>query len=207
MRAEDLDLRELLAFEPKGGVIRFGGQRALILDAVALGLLRKELIDSVGLTAARGILTRFGYAHGWRTAEAMRSGFPWENEREWRVAGGRLHMLYGFVVFEPVQGEAGGTQEPFVESIWHESYEAEQHLLQVGLADEPVCWTLAGFASGYLSFANGRDVYCIEDRCRGRGDPTCHLLGRFKEEWGPEVEAQLASYRKESIDSALAGVT
>src|SRR5512140_1515099 len=129
MRAEDLDLRELLAFEPKGGVIRFGGQRALILDAVALGLLRKELIDSVGLTAARGILTRFGYAHGWRTAESMRSGFPWENEREWRVAGGRLHMLYGFVVIEQPRPDAALVPEPFAEVIWHDSYEAEQHLL------------------------------------------------------------------------------
>ena len=53
MRAEDLDLRELLSFDPKGGLITFAGQRVLILDAVALGLLRRELIDSVGLTVAR----------------------------------------------------------------------------------------------------------------------------------------------------------
>jgi DNA-binding NtrC family response regulator len=70
-----------------------------------------------------------------------------------------------------------------------------------------VCWTLAGFASGYLSFANGRDVYCIEDRCRGKGDPACHLVGRLKEEWGPEFAPQLASYRKESVDAALEGAT
>ncbi|BDG10781.1 sigma-54-dependent Fis family transcriptional regulator [Anaeromyxobacter paludicola] len=207
MRAEDLDLRELLSFEPRGGIIRFGGERALILDAVALGLLRKELIDSVGLAAARGILTRFGYAHGWRTAEGMRSGFPWQDEHEWRVAGGRLHMLNGSVVIEqPAPGSALSPQ-PFVESIWHESYEAEQHLLHVGRSDEPVCWTLAGFASGYLSFANGREVYCIEDRCRGKGDPACHLVGRFKQEWGPEVAPQLAAYGKEWVDAALEGAT
>ncbi|GEJ58849.1 sigma-54-dependent Fis family transcriptional regulator [Anaeromyxobacter diazotrophicus] len=207
MRAEDLDLRELLSFESKGGIIRFGGERALILDAVALGLLRKELIDSVGLTAARGVLTRFGYAHGWRTAESMRSGFPWQSEREWRVAGGRLHMLNGSVVIEQPAPSLASSPEPFVESIWHESYEAEQHLLHLGQADEPVCWTLAGFASGYLSFANGREVYCLEDRCRGKGDATCHLVGRLKEEWGPEVEPQLAAYRKESVDAALEGAT
>ncbi len=206
MRAVDLDLRDLLAFEPKGGVIRFGGQRAVILDAVALGLLRKELIDSLGLAAARGILTRFGYAHGWRTAESLRSGFPWESEREWRIAGGRLHMLYGFVVFEP-QGEPGGTPGPFVESNWHDSYEAEQHLLHLGRADEPVCWTLTGFASGYLSFANGHEICCVEDRCRGRGDSICHIVGRLREEWGPEVAPQLAVYRKECIDGTLEGIS
>jgi len=76
MRATDLDLRELLSFEPAGGVIRFGGERVLLFDAVALGILRRELIDSLGLTAARGILTRFGYAHGRRMAENLRTGFP-----------------------------------------------------------------------------------------------------------------------------------
>jgi hypothetical protein len=33
-----------------------------------------------------------------------------------------------------------------------------------------VCWTLAGFASGYLSRAYEQEVYCIEERCRGTGD-------------------------------------
>jgi two-component system, NtrC family, response regulator HydG len=206
MRAEDLDLRELLSFEPKGGVIRFGGERVLLFDAIALGLLRKELIDSLGLTAARGILTRFGYAHGWRTAENLRSGFPWENEREWRIAGGRLHMLQGLVVVEQPERAAALDPAPFVESIWHESYEAEQHLLHLGRADEPVCWTLAGFASGYLSFANGREIYCIEDRCRGKGDPACHLVGRPREEWGAAIDAHLPFYNKGCVDSVLEGV-
>ena len=206
MRAEDLDLRELLSFEPKGGVIRFGGERVLLFDAIALGLLRKELIDSLGLTAARGILTRFGYAHGWRTAENLRSGFPWENEREWRIAGGRLHMLQGLVVVEQPERAAALDPAPFVESIWHESYEAEQHLLHLGRADEPVCWTLAGFASGYLSFANGRAIYCIEDRCRGKGDPACHLIGRSKEEWGAAIDSHLPFYNKGCVDSVLEGV-
>jgi len=207
MRAIDLDLRELLSFEPGGGVVRFGGQRVILFDAVALGLLRKELIDDLGLTAARGILTRFGYAHGRRLAESLRAGLPWDTEDEWRLAGGRIHMLQGQVVIEPVSSRPGGGPQPFVESVWHESYEAEQHLLHLGQAEEPVCWTLAGFASGYLSFANGREIYCVEDRCRGKGDPSCHLVGRFREEWGLAIEPHLKFYDMACIDSALEGVT
>ncbi len=207
MRATDLDLRELLSFDPRGGVIRFGGERVLLFDAVALGILRKELVEALGVTAARGILTRIGYAHGWRTAESLRSEFPWENEREWRIAGGRLHMLRGFVVIEqPAQPWSDGP-EPFVHNVWRESYEAEQHLLHMGRADEPVCWTLTGFASGYLSFANGREVTCIEDRCQGKGDPHCSLVGRFREDWGPEIEPHLPFYDKACADSVLQGVT
>ncbi len=207
MRAKDLDLRELLSFEPGGGVIRFGGERVILLDAVALGLLRKELIGSLGLTAARGILTRLGYAHGHRVAETLRTGLPWESEEEWRLAGARIHMLQGQVVVEHVGPRPGGASQPFVESIWHESYEAEQHLLHMGQAEEPICWTLTGFASGYLSAANGREIYCIEDRCRGRGDATCHVIGRSRDEWGPEIEPHLTYYDMACIDSALASVS
>ncbi len=35
MRADDLDHKELLELDPEGGVIRFAGRRALLLDAVA----------------------------------------------------------------------------------------------------------------------------------------------------------------------------
>lgn len=57
MRARDLDLRELIDFEPKGGIIQFAGDRAVLLNTVALGVLRKELIETVGAVTARGILT------------------------------------------------------------------------------------------------------------------------------------------------------
>jgi len=89
MRAADLDIHELLHVVPEGGLITFAGERALLLDAVALGLLRRELIQTLGTTGARAVLTRFGYAHGWRVAETLRKGFPWDSEDEWRAAGAR----------------------------------------------------------------------------------------------------------------------
>ncbi|MBI4521639.1 MAG: sigma-54-dependent Fis family transcriptional regulator [Gemmatimonadetes bacterium] len=207
MRAADLDLRELLHFDPKGGVIRFGGQRALLLDAVALGLLRKELIETLGTAGARGVLTRFGYAHGWRTAEGLKTQFPWDDESEWRYAGGRLHTLQGLVVVKPPVHRDESASRPFAESIWHESYEAEQHLLHLGQAEEPVCWTLTGFAGGYLSYVNGREIYCIEDRCVGKGDAVCHLVARLRDDWGDAVAPLLPFYQKACLDAALTHVT
>jgi len=207
MRAADLDLRELLQFEPTGGVIRFGGQRALLFDAVALGILRGELIRMLGVGGARGVLTRFGYAHGWRTAETLKSAYPWDDDGEWKRAGGRLHTLQGLLVVEAKARASDSGPEPFAESIWHESYEAEQHLLHLGQAEEPVCWTLTGFASGYLSYANGREIYCIEDRCRGKGDAVCQIVGRLREDWGDSITPHLPFYEKKCLDAALAHVT
>jgi two-component system response regulator HydG len=207
MRASDLNLHELLQFDPKGGVLRFANERALILDAVAMGLLRRELIDTLGLTAARAVLTRFGYAHGWRTAEALEHGFPWDSEDEWKRAGGWLHTLQGLVRVEPATWDPAQGPKPIALSIWQDSYEAEQHLLHLGRADDAVCWTLTGFASGYMSRAYGRDIYCMEDRCRGKGDAVCRLVGRPIEEWGETFADHLPFYKKACMEAALAQVT
>jgi DNA-binding NtrC family response regulator len=206
MKAADLDLRELLRFEPHGGVLSFGGQRALLLDAVALGILRRELVQLLGLSGARGVLTRFGYAHGWRTAETLKTAFPWDDESEWKRAGGRLHALQGLVVVEEAAQPPTASPGAFAESIWRDSYEAEQHLLHLGRAEEPVCWTLTGFASGYLSYCHGREIYCVEERCRGKGDAVCTLVGRPREEWGPAIAPHLPFYEKECLDDVLAQV-
>src|SRR5687768_15211963 len=100
MRAEDLDHDELLELDPRAGTIRFGGQRALLLDAVAMGLLRKYLVENFGITAARAVLTQFGFAHGWRMAEAMQAEFDWDSDEDWRRAGTRIHMLEGLFQVE-----------------------------------------------------------------------------------------------------------
>jgi DNA-binding NtrC family response regulator len=208
MRATDLDLKELLQFDPAGGILRFANERVLLLDAVALGLLRRELIETLGVAGARAVLTRFGYAHGWRTAENLRSALPWDSDDDWRHAGGRLHTLQGLVRVESpgAQSHQAGPK-PIGDSIWHDSYEAEQHLLHLGPAEEPVCWTLTGFASGYLSRAYDQETYCIEERCRGKGDAYCRVVGRPLSEWGDAITPHLPYYRSACLDAALSHVT
>jgi DNA-binding NtrC family response regulator len=207
LRARDLDLRELLSFEPGGGPLRFAGERALLLDAVALGLLRKLLIDTLGEAGAHGVLTRFGFAHGWRTAEALRTAFPWDDEDEWRHAGGRLHTLQGLVVAVAPEGDPAPGPKALGDSIWLDSYEAEQHLVHLGQAGHPVCWTLTGFASGYLSHVWGREVYALETRCRGKGDAVCRVIARPREEWGDEIAAELPYYAEDCLRETAGRLT
>ena len=167
MRAEDLDLKELLQLDPEGGIIRFAGQRALLLDAVAMGLLRKYLAENFGITAARAVLTQFGFAHGWRMAEAMQSEFKWDCDDDWRRGGPHIHSLQGLFLVEP------GSHEPHSKEGLRlaSSYEAEQHLLHFGRSDDPVCWTICGLTSGYISRSAGKEIYVLEDQCVGKGGP------------------------------------
>ena len=133
--------------------------------------------------------------------------FPWDSEDEWRAAGARLHTIQGLVRAEVTRASVSSAA-PGAEGIWHDSYEAEQHLLHLGQADEPVCWTLTGFASGYMSCVYGKEIIAIEDRCRGKGDAVCRAVVRSKEEWGPELATHLPFYEKEAcLDAALAQLT
>jgi two-component system response regulator HydG len=199
MRAEDLDHEELLELDAEGGVIRFAGQRALLLDAVAMGLLRKYLVENFGLTAARAVLTQFGFAHGWRMAEAMHAQFKWDSEDEWRRAGTRIHALEGLF-----RVEAGGTEPLSKEGLMLvASYEAEQHLLHFGRSDVPVCWTICGLTSGYISRSSGQEIYVLEDRCLGKGDAGCHLIGRTREEWGDDRSEELRFFEAKRLGECL----
>ena len=207
MRAEDLDHKELLELDPEAGLIRFAGQRALLIDAVAMGLLRKYLVENFGVTAARTVLTQFGFAHGWRMAEAMRGALDWESLDDWRSASPRIHALEG--LFRVAPGSEGPLSKAGIMLV--SSYEAEQHLLHFGRSDEAVCWTISGLTSGYLSRSADQEIYVLEDRCMGKGSAACHLFGRTRSEWGDERAEELQFYvpsrLRECLDVSLARVT
>ena len=164
-----------------------------------MGLLRKYLVENFGLTAARTVLTQFGFAHGWRMAEAMKAEFKWESDEDWVRAGTRIHALEGLFRVEP--GGAGPLAKQGVMIV--ASYEAEQHLLHFGRADAPMCWTICGLTSGYLSRIAGKEIYVLEDRCIGKGDAACHLFGRTREEWGDERAEELRFFAPNRLAECL----
>ena len=62
MNPDKIKLLDLLEADEGAGTVLFNKRRVLVFDADAMGLLRKELIDSLGMDGARGVLARFGYA-------------------------------------------------------------------------------------------------------------------------------------------------
>jgi len=199
MRIDDLNVSELLEFDSEDGVVRFAGQRAVIIDGIANGNLRKELVNQFGLATARAILTRFGYVQGWRMADAMQDLFQWESEEDWHHACGRIHMLGGMYRLAP--GPVDSLTKEGLTLV--ESYEAEQHIAQLGSSDTSVCWTICGLTSGYLSRALGKEIFVLEERCIGRGHASCHLLGKTLEEWGDERSDEIRFFRVENLKDWL----
>ena len=190
MKPEDLVLADVLDFRPEEGIIRLHEQRVVILSAAAMGLLRKELIETLGIETARRLLLRFGFADGYHDAVNLRDRSSWGNPIEGLYAGAALQTLEGIAraVLKQVDYEAAtGRFESAVDR--HDSYEAEQHLHHYGKSAAPVCWKLTGYASGYTSACLGQEIYFTETSCLGQGAAHCSLVGRDAARWGEALEA------------------
>jgi hypothetical protein len=190
MKPEDLVLADILDFQPDQGIIRLHEQRVVILSAAAMGLLRKELIETLGIETARRLLLRFGFADGYHDAVNLRDRSSWADPIEGLYAGATLQTLEGIAraVLKRVDYDAAnGHFDAEVER--YDSYEAEQHLHHYGKSATPVCWKLAGYASGYTSACLGQEVYFTETSCLGQGASHCSLTGRDAAGWGEALEA------------------
>ncbi len=201
----DLDFSTLIQSQAKDGRLLFNGRRAIIFNTAAMGALRQQLIETLSTKYAMGILSRFGYNHGYNDAKQLSENFDWETEDDWLAAGSFIQMLEGLVHVTPQEIEFDrGTNYFYMRGIWHNSYEAEEHLKRYGLSKTPVCWSLAGYASGYASAFFGRELLAIETECVGKGDERCCWEIRSIDEWG--ADSRIIPYFQALESINLAGL-
>ena len=55
------------------------------------------------------------------------------------------------------------------------------------MSEDPICWSMIGYASGYCSGAFGQQIIYKEVECVGRGYNLCRFIGKTVEEWGDDV--------------------
>ena len=197
---KDLHLAELLDFRPDQGIIRLNEQRVVILSAAAMGLLRKELIDTLGPETARRVAIRFGFADGYHDAVNLRERSNWADPVEGVRAGAMLQTLEGIVRVDVRNIEHDAATGRFEENVvWHDSYVAEQHVHHCGKSSAPVCWSLVGYASGFASACLGKEIYFREISCVGQGDKECVAIGRDAESWGTELDVIRADFQAATV--------
>ncbi len=208
MRADAITFEDVFQIDLSSGRISLGNDRYIMFDADAVGGMRRELIDNLGMEVARGILERVGYQCGRNNARQLRGRYPWPTEEEWLRAGPRLHYLEGMVNVRVTEVEISRSSGKFhMTGDWLDSYEAEQHLKHYGAGPHTVCWTLEGYATGYASEFFGRRIVCLETRCRGKGDAVCSFELRPADGWGAAarpLQEMLAAVRfTERFDRCL----
>jgi DNA-binding NtrC family response regulator len=182
----DLHTLGLLEFRPDEGTIYLKDERMMLLSAAAYGNLKKQVIESFGIDVARRLFWQVGYTQGYQDYLSIKQLYGKDFADN---AGPRLYAIVGLGAVEMLVNVVDNARESFhMETIAKYSMEAEQYLQHFGKADQPVCWTTIGYASGYESARVGREVYYKEVMCKGRGDECCRLLALDAAGWGPEIE-------------------
>lgn len=200
-------LSEVMDLEPESGVIRLQEQRVVVLSAAAMGLLVRELIDTLGAPAARRLMLRFGFADGFHDALSLRDRDPWPAPLDGLHAGMVLLRLEGLVHGQVTKAEipagTGATGPVRLEVIWTHSWVGEQHVAHYGEGSSPVCWSLAGYLSGFASACFGRELYFQEVTCVGQGHAHCRLVGQDADGWGAALAELRADLQGEHLGAEV----
>ena len=70
-------------------------ERLVSIPAASIGLLRNELLETIGLERTKGFLLRYGWHTGTYDAEKV-TELTWEDKRELLIAGPKMHTLHGY---------------------------------------------------------------------------------------------------------------
>ena len=175
----------------------------------AFAQLRKDLMEKIGPERTQRTFTRFGYYWGQADAAAMKRIFKWDSLEEWIKAGPQMHTLQGVtnsVVKQLKLDHENGTFQ--MDVVWRNSGEVDEHLIAFGKSKVPICWMLVGYASGYATFCMDRNIYFVEQKCRGKGDRICTAIGKDEKSWGKQIHPYLKYFQKtESIQREILDLT
>jgi two-component system, NtrC family, response regulator HydG len=199
---EQFNLRSRLRFNIENGNIWLDENRMLLLHATALGALRKELIESLGIQRAKGLLLRMGFESGQRDGILARTLIGSGERFDVFQVGPLLHAFEGLVKATVTSADIDWDEGRFFGTAdWQGSWEAESHIQNFGIGDYAACWTLVGYASGYATHYFNRFIVFKEEQCLCCGDNNCSILGKPAEEWDDQEYVQL--FKPDNIDREL----
>nr|WP_263323467.1 V4R domain-containing protein [Neobacillus sp. Marseille-Q6967] len=167
------------------------GDRKIVTSASVFGILRQQLAKNIGIKRIKGFLFHYGWEMGATTAkEALQT----ETSLEYLIKHGPiLHIENGHIkgikhecTFE--LDEQGCIKSFYSYGTWFGSYEAEEHIKRLGQSHGPVCHTLIGYASGFMSTIFGETLIAKEVTCVGKGDAGCGWVIKPKKDWDNEQE-------------------
>ena len=185
------DLIDKIRFDVENGKIWFCEQRMLLSHAYALWQLRKDLVESLGKERAKRFFMRYGYYAGVQDAEIAKKVRSSSNPTDAFLVGPQLHTTRGMVKVTPLTLDIDIEQGKFYgEFSWEDSFEVAYHKKKNGISQEPVCWTLLGYASGYSSYFMGKQIAFTETQCEAMGNTHCRIIGKPVEEWDETTDLE-----------------
>ncbi|MCM3767788.1 XylR N-terminal domain-containing protein [Neobacillus niacini] len=186
--------------------IKEEGNKKILTTTAAFGHLRKGIIENLGTKRAKGFLLRYGWSLGVSDAlEAMKTCSSIEDLLK---QASIIHLSTGHITDIQSERIIEMSDSETIKSIlgkgkWIDSFEANEHIKHHGVSELPVCHTLIGYASGYMSTVCKTSVIVKEISCIGKGDQECSFEARLQEDWGNSIQEELAFYREPNIIDEL----
>ncbi|WKA50754.1 XylR N-terminal domain-containing protein [Planococcus liqunii] len=206
MEAKPLNLKDLFDAK-KDTVVNELYDRVITIPIEARTALKTELVKVIGKDRTKGVFTRYGWHCGVNDGEKAKQ-FEWDSVWDAVYAGPKFHQLHGYLdKVEILEIGTDKDQLEFIEVLWINTFEADQYLLANDKSAEPVCHTLCGYASGYLSTVLGQPVLVKEIECRGMGHAECKCICMPLDKWGEEIAGEQRYYQGTSIIQELDEVT
>ncbi|CAH0185905.1 Phenol regulator MopR [Peribacillus sp. Bi96] len=201
-------MTNLLNLKNDEGEIHLNDERMILTSSSIFGTLRKDLIETIGFERMKSFLIRYGWNIGVKDAKKALKG-DLSSVKEILKQGPILHMLQGYTKVKTTKLELSMVNQVDVDSVkvegvWVNSYEAEEHITQTGIAKRPVCYTLTGYASGFYSTVCGHEVIFKESACKGAGQAECRYEGKSIHLWGREIQDEVNYYKTKPIVQELA---
>ncbi|WP_078429331.1 XylR N-terminal domain-containing protein [Alkalihalobacterium alkalinitrilicum] len=195
----EIILNDLLHISQENGLLYTNNERAVVTSTNAFSTLQHDLIKNIGSKRTKAFFFNYGYHLGEEDAKEVAVKDPL-SMMEKIAYGPIIHSLKGHAKSRITEAELKMDENKVVsllyKGIWEHSFEAEQYVEKFGISDDPVCHSLSGYASGYVSFLLGEKVFFKELQCKGQGAPYCIWEGRLVSDWQEEAE-EYFSYCKE----------
>lgn len=180
--------------------------KQLFSTTASFGLLRKELIEHLGIDHAKVFLQRHGWNLGVAHAKEL-DNQPLSIREKLDCASG-YHLQSGQITdviterileFNP----DNSIKYMYAKGVWINSYEVLEHNKHFGQSKCCICYTLAGYASGYTSYLAKKPVYIVEVSCRARGDDDCAFEMKMLEHWDEATQLELKKTHQVKIIDEL----
>lgn len=191
-------LNDILNVRLESELLYANNERSLLIPSKAFGILQRDLIENIGFDRMKAFYFNFGRHNGEMDAKIYKD-HPTLSMEEKILLGPAFHLAKGLVhpqVTEPILEMENGEIKRFLyRGTWKNSNDAEQYNLNFGKSEHPVCFSLIGYASGYISEIIGEKVFFKELQCEGQGASSCIWEGRLLSDWNREDYEEFFYYK------------
>ncbi|MDA3128829.1 PucR family transcriptional regulator [Aliibacillus thermotolerans] len=180
--------------------------RKIITSSSVFGILFDQLKKNIGENRVKSFLFHFGWEMGVKDGKkALKKNLPIEAMIKY---GPRLHIKNGHISGINHQCRVQLNRDKKVisvlgQGVWLDSYEAREYRKMQGLSNTPVCHTLTGYASGYMSTILKKTLLAKELTCVGCGDKECSWVIKTIEQWENDKEEDLNLFKRQTIINEL----